>query len=409
MKQLTVKLQRTPGDTLTVGRLAEQDRRIYFEYDDAFLDTGLSLSPFHLPFEPGLFEHRDHAFGLLPGLFDDSLPDGWGLLLMDRHFRSLGLNLAAISPLDRLSWLGTRTMGALTYHPPADREDADACVFDLHDLARHSQDILAGAAVDVLPELLRAGGSPGGARPKVLVGYNPDTGEVRSGEDDLPDGFEHWIVKFTSKTDSADTGAIELAYSLMARDAGIDIPPTRLFETRAGQNFFGVQRFDRAGNRRHHVHTFGNLIQSNFRIPSADYADLLKTTSLLTRNHRDVLRAFRLMVFNVLAHNRDDHVKNFAFRLDDTTGDWSLTPAYDLLYTHGPGGEHTMTLAGEGKNPGLPQVFHLAEQAGLSKNEVATVIDDVRVAVGRWSDHAARAGVTKESAREIASSLPELK
>ncbi|MBN1510816.1 MAG: type II toxin-antitoxin system HipA family toxin [Phycisphaerae bacterium] len=409
MRKLEVRFVRSPGDSSHVGTLAEDRGRVYFEYAAGFLATGLSLSPFHLPFAAGLFEHRDHAFGPLPGLFDDSLPDGWGLLLMDRHFRSLALNLAAISPLDRLSWLGTRTVGALTYHPPADREDADAGVFDLHGLARHSQDILAGAAVDVLPELLRAGGSPGGARPKVLVGYDPATGEVRSGEDDLPDGFEHWIVKFTAKTDSADAGAIEFAYSLMARDAGIDIPPTRLFETRAGQTFFGVQRFDRAGNRRYHVHTFGNLIQSNFRIPSADYADLLKATSLLTRNHQDVLRAFRRMVFNVLAHNRDDHVKNFAFRLDDTTGEWSLTPAYDLLYTPGPGGEHTMTLAGEGKHPGRPHMLRLAEQAGLSKKEVMAIIDDVRVAVGRWSDHAAQAGVTTAAIREIANSFPGLK
>ncbi|HRX84816.1 MAG TPA: type II toxin-antitoxin system HipA family toxin [Phycisphaerae bacterium] len=409
MKKLEVRFVRSPDDGLHVGTLAEDRGRVYFEYAAGFLSTGLSLSPFKLPFEPGLFEHRDHAFGPLPGLFDDSLPDGWGLLLMDRHFRWLGQNLAAISPLDRLSWLGTRTMGALTYHPPADRMDADTSVFDLPGLARHAQDILAGSAVEVLPELLRAGGSPGGARPKVLVGYNPDTGEVCSGAEDLPDGFEHWIVKFAAETDSADAGATEFAYSLMASDAGIDIPPTRLFDTRTGQKFFGVQRFDRDGNRRHHVHTFGNLIQSNFRIPSADYADLLKTTSLLTRNHQDVLRAFRRMVFNVLAHNRDDHVKNFAFRLDDTTGDWTLTPAYDLLYTAGPGGEHTMTLAGEGKHPGRPHMVSLAEQAGLSRNEVAAIIDDVRAAVGRWSDHAAQAGVTTAAITEIAKSLPKLR
>lgn len=409
MKKLEVRFVRSPGDSLHVGTLAEDRGRVYFEYAASFLATGLSLSPFHLPFEPGLFEHRDHTFGPLPGLFDDSLPDGWGLLLMDRHFSSLALNPAAISPLDRLSWLGTRTMGALTYHPPANREDASAGVFDLHDLARHSQDILAGAAVDVLPELLRAGGSPGGARPKVLVGYNPDTGEVRSGEDNLPDGFEHWIVKFTAKTDAADAGAIEFAYSLMARDAGIDIPPTRLFETRTGQKFFGVQRFDRAGNRRYHVHTFGNMIQSNFRIPSVDYADLLKATSVLTRNYQDVLRAFRRMVFNVLAHNRDDHVKNFAFRLDDATGEWSLTPAYDLLHTPGPGGEHTMTLAGEGMHPGRRQMLRLAELAGLSEKEVTAIIDDVQVAVGRWPAHAAQAGVTMAAIREIANALPELK
>ena len=417
MKKLEVHFTRGPGDSLHVGTLAQDRGRVYFEYAPEFLTTGLNLSPFRLPFEGGLFEHADRDFGPLPGVFDDSLPDGWGLLLMDRHFRSRGMNLAEISPLDRLSWLGSRTMGALTYHPPADREDLDSSVFDLHDLARQSQEILAGAAVDVLPQLLRAGGSPGGARPKVLIGFDPATGDIASGEDDLPDGFEHWIVKFAAKTDPPDAGAIEYAYSLMAADAGIDMPPTRLFETAKCERFFGVKRFDRDGNRRYHVHTFGNLIQSNFRIPSADYADLLKAASLLTRNHQDVLRAFRRMVFNVLAHNRDDHVKNFAFILDDAagsaassppSGEWSLSPAYDLLYTPGPGGEHTMSLAGEGRNPGRSHILRLAAQADVSKREADDVINQVHAAVARWKGHASDAGVSQASIRQVAQSLLQL-
>ena len=408
MRKLEVRFTRSPGDSLPVGTLAEDHGRVYFEYSPDFLAAGLNLSPFRLPFEPGLFEHTNRDFGLLPGLFDDSLPDGWGLLLMDRHFRSRGRNLAEVSPLDRLSWLGTRTMGALTYHPPTDRDNDDAGVFDLHDLARQSQDLLAGVAVDVLPQLLRAGGSPGGARPKVLVGFNTGTGNVISGADDLPAGFEHWIVKFAARTDTRDVGAIEYAYSLMAGAAGIDLPPTRLFETSEGDRFFGSKRFDREGKRRYHVHTFGNLIQSNFRIPSADYADLLKATSLLTRNHQDVLRACRCMVFNVLAHNRDDHVKNFEFLLDDTTGDWALSPAYDLLYTPGPGGEHTMSLAGEGKNPGRSHLLRLAAQADVAKREIVGIIDQVQAAVARWKDFAAAAGVSPVSIRQIAQSLPQL-
>ena len=408
MRKLEVRFTRSPGDSLPVGTLAEDHGRVYFEYSPDFLAAGLNLSPFRLPFEPGLFEHTNRDFGLLPGLFDDSLPDGWGLLLMDRHFRSRGRNLAEVSPLDRLSWLGTRTMGALTYHPPTDRDNDDAGVFDLHDLARQSQDLLAGVAVDVLPQLLRAGGSPGGARPKVLVGFNTGTGNVISGADDLPAGFEHWIVKFAARTDTRDVGAIEYAYSLMAGAAGIDLPPTRLFETSEGDRFFGSKRFDRDGKRRYHVHTFGNLIQSNFRIPSADYADLLKATSLLTRNHQGVLRACRCMVFNVLAHNRDDHVKNFAFLLDDTTGDWALSPAYDLLYTPGPGGEHTMSLAGEGKNPGRSHLLRLAAQADVAKREIVGIIDQVQAAVARWKDFAAAAGVSPVSIRQIAQSLPQL-
>jgi len=405
MKRLDVQFTRSPGDSLLVGALAEDHGRVYFEYSPQFLATGLDLSPFRLPFEPGLFEHTDREFGPLPGLFDDSLPDGWGLLLMDRHFRKIGFDPARVSPLDRLAWLGTRTMGALTYHPPTDRGNIDDSIFDLHELARQSQEVLSGQAVDVLPQLLRAGGSPGGAQPKVLVGFNPVSGEIRSGEDDLPEGFEHWIVKFAAKTDAADAGPVEYAYAHLAEAAGVDMPPTRIFETSEGERFFGIKRFDRQGNRRLHVHTFGNLIQANFRIPSTDYGDLLKATSILTRNHRDVLRAFRCMVFNVLAHNRDDHVKNFAFILDDTTGEWALTPAYDLVYAAGPGGEHTMTLAGEGRDPGRSHILRLAEQADVSIREAESIIGEVQAAVARWAGFADQAGVSDATRNRITKSL----
>lgn len=401
MKKLTVCFTRSPGEFLPVGILAEDRGRVYFEYDPEFLTTGLNLSPFHLPFGGGLFEHTDRQFGPLPGVFDDSLPDGWGLLLMDRHFRSRDLNPTDVSVLDRLSWLGTCTMGALTYHPPTIHENVDASVFNLHNLAHQSQEILAGTAKEVLPQLLRAGGSPGGARPKVLVGFNPVTGKIISGEDNLPEGFEHWIVKFNAKNDTFASGAIEYAYSLMAADAGIDIPTTRLFETSEGDRFFGVKRFDRDGNRRFHVHTFGNLIQSNFRIPSADYADFLKAASLLTRNHQDVLQAFRRMVFNVLAHNRDDHVKNFSFRLDDQTNEWSLSPAYDLLYTPGVGGEHTMTLAGEGRTPGRSHILKLAGQVNVSRQDAERIISEVQSAVSQWSNYAVQTGVSQTEINRV--------
>ena len=401
MKKLEVRFTRSPGDSLVAGALAEDRGRVYFEYAPGFLATGWDLSPFRLPFEAGLFEHTDREFGPLPGLFDDSLPDGWGLLLMDRHLRRIGRDPGGVSPLDRLSWLGTRTMGALTYHPPSEREDVDDSVFDLHELAGQSQDILSGRAVDVLPQLLRAGGSPAGARPKVLVGFDPASGDIRSGEDDLPEGYEHWIVKFSARTDAPDAGPAEYAYALMAVAAGIDMSPTRLFQTSQGDRFFGTRRFDRQGNRRFHVHTFGNLIQADFRVPSADYADLLKAVSLLTRNHQDVLRAFRRMAFNVLAHNRDDHVKNFAFILNDTSGEWALTPAYDLMYAAGPGGEHTMTVAGEGRAPDRSHMLRLAEQAGVSASEAETILGEVRAGVARWLEFADRAGVSDVTRRRM--------
>jgi len=408
VRELTVKLKRTPGDALTVGRLAEQDRRIYFEYDDAFLDTGIELSPFKLPAQPGLIEHTDHAFGPLPGVFDDSLPDGWGLLLMDRHFRRQGIDPAMLSPLDRLAYLGTRTMGALTYHPPSrEQPDHDDQLIDLFDLGRNAEEVFEGDTAEVLPELMRAGGSPGGARPKVLVGLQGD--RIISGEDDLPAGYQHWIVKFAAKEDARDAGPVEYAYALMAHAAGIDMPTTRLFEAKHGRSarrYFGVRRFDRAdGNRRIHMHTFANLIHANFRIPSTDYADLFKVTQALTRNHADLLRLFRLMVFNIAAHNRDDHAKNFAFILDDQTGEWSLAPAYDLTHASGPGGEHTTAILGEGRHPTREHCLKLADRFGLKPRETSPIIDQVNAAITRWPKFANAACCTKKMATSIGKSI----
>ncbi len=403
MRKLTVKLRHSPDGTQTVGALAEHNRRLYFEYDPHFLDTGLELSPFKLPSQPGLIEHNDQAFGPLPGLFDDSLPDGWGLLLMDRHFRREGVDPATLSPLDRLAYLGTRTMGALTYHPPHEIEGNDQLI-DLHELGRNAEDLLEGQAVDVLPQLMRAGGSPGGARPKILVGIQGD--QFITGEDDLPQEFEHWIVKFSARADARDAGPVEYAYSLMARNAGIEMPATRLVEARHGRSIrrcFGVKRFDRdEGNRRIHVQTFANLIHANFRIPSTDYADLFKVTRSLTRNHRDTMRLFRQMVFNIAAHNRDDHAKNFAFMLDHKTGDWALTPAYDLTHAPGAGGEHNMTVLGEGRQPARSHCLKLAGQFGIKNRPAMAMVDEVNSAIDQWPNFADQAGCTKKITAAIA-------
>lgn len=402
MKRLDVRLTRSAAESIPVGRLAEADRRLYFQYDPGFLGRRLELSPLKLPLRPGVVEHVDRAFGPLPGLFDDSLPDGWGLLLMDRLFRARGLDPRAVSVLDRLAYLGTRTMGALTYHPPADA-DRDDRPLDLAALARNAAEVVRGDAVDVLPQLLRAGGSPGGAGPKVLVGLGRGD-EIISGEQGLPPGFEHWIVKFPSKDGPPAAGPVEYAYSLMAAAAGVVMPPTRLI--RAGRHsHFAVRRFDRTPpDGRAHVHTFANLIHADYRIPSTDYADLLKVTRILTRDHADVLQVFRRMVFNVAARNRDDHAKNFAFVMDDR-GEWHASPAYDLTSATGPGGEHATTVAGEGGSPAEAHVLRLAEQFDVRAAEARQIIDDVRSAVARWPEFADQAGCPVKLTREVATGL----
>ena len=402
MKKLEVRLSLSPSEELVVGELAEVNNTTFFEFAPSFLEVGLPLSPLKLPLRPRLMEHRDREFGPLPGLFDDSLPDGWGLLLMDRHLRRIGRNPHAVTSLDRLAYLGTRTMGALTYHPP-ENTDVHAETIDLLALAKHAEQVMAGTADEVLPALLRAGGSPGGARPKVLVGLRKD--QVISGEGVLPNGYEHWIVKFSAKHDGPQGGPIEYAYALMAKAAGISMPETRLLGLSRQERCFATKRFDRAaGNTRFHIHTFGNLIHANFRIPSCDYVDLLKAISLLTRNHQDVMQGFRQMLFNVAAHNRDDHAKNFSFIMS-RDGLWALSPAYDLTLSAGPNGEHTMTILGEGRNPTREHFDRVATQFGLSPKQTKRILEEVNDAVSRWREWAEKAQCTKKTQDLVANQL----
>jgi serine/threonine-protein kinase HipA len=401
-QEVEVRFNKSPNEEFPVGILAEKDSRLYFEYDSGWLTRGLQLSPFFLPLQAGLAQHKAHSFGPIFGLFDDSLPDGWGLLLMDRAFRSRNIQPAAIPILDRFLYLGTRTMGALTYHPPTDRQRSSSPAINLQNLAEEARLVYAGKSTDILPQLMRAGGSPGGARPKILVGFNPVENDMLSGEDDLPEGFEHWMVKFSARTETVHEGKVEYGYSLMAGAAGIEMPETRLFLSGTEDQFFGVKRFDRqAANLRCHIHSFAGLIQANFRIPSCDYGDLFKATSLLTRNYLDLERVYRLMVFNILSHNRDDHAKNFSFLLDDSSGKWEVSPAYDLTFSHGPGGEHSTTVAGEGLQPTRKQCIDLAVRYDLSAGRATSIFAEIVDAVSRWPEFAQSAGLDEEAMEQI--------
>jgi serine/threonine-protein kinase HipA len=396
--RLNVLLRLNHKTTIRVGQLAEDKHQLYFQYDQDFLTNNLWLSPYKLPLSTELFKHKDREFSPIFGLFDDSLPDGWGLLLMDRFLRKRGYNVETLSVLDRLAFLGENTMGALIYEPALNLKINDSSPFNLHNLSKQSLDILSGKTDVVLPQLINAGGSPGGARPKVLVGVFND--KMVSGETDLPEPFEHRIIKFAAENNFPDAGPVEYAYSLMAREAGIKMTETRLFNTSEGDHFFGIKRFDRRGNHRFHVHTFGNLIHSNFRIPSQDYDHFFKIVINLTKNHQDLIRAFRQMVFNIFANNRDDHVKNFAFIMNHE-GEWSLSPAYDLIYSPGPGGEHSMTVLGEGKAPTKADIYKLGEKHGIKKKTIDLIVEKVSDAANNFQSYAKTAGVSKATFKKI--------
>ncbi len=394
MKRLNVLFAGNPDKPILVGQLHRQQRQLYFEYDNAWLKTGFALSPYQLPLSASLQKDDTGLWQGLHGIFNDSLPDGWGLLLMDRALRQAGIDPRKISPLERLAWLGHRTMGALVYEP-ATHTDNDPLLIEIQQLAANAHAVYEGEKDTVLPALFRAGGSPAGARPKALIATKGIT--MMTADGTIPTGFTPWLVKFNAKDDFADAGNIEYAYSLMARDAGIHMPPTCLME----QRYFAVQRFDRdntATPRRRHIHTLGNMIGADFRLPNLDYTDLLQVVSHITQNHTQLHQAFRQMLFNIAMHNRDDHSKNFAFMWQEQQQTWQLSPAYDLMFSAGIYGEHTMTIAGEGKAPKREHIQQVAKKFGLEKimNPLMTDVNDV---VAHWEDYAKKAGVSEKSTR----------
>lgn len=369
-------------DRQPVGRLALRDRQIFFEYDADFLAKGLDVSPFRLPLKPGIQTFDRSLFEGLPGLFNDSLPDGWGRLLFDRAMRAKGFLPEHLSPLDRLAHVGHSGMGALTYEPDFS-EAPEHEQIDLDWLASQSADVLEGQADDVLAELLALNGSSAGARPKALIGFDRKQSRIVHGAGVLDADYEPWLVKFANTQDGPDAGAIEFVYAEMARLAGIDMTETYLFSAKHGAGYFATKRFDRSRATRLHMHTACGLLHSDFRTPSLDYQDLIELTALLTRDVRETEKMFRLAVFNVLAHNRDDHSKNFSFLMNER-GEWRLSPAYDLTFSSGPGGEQSTMVMGEGKAPNVKHLRALGTEAGIKMTIVDNIIAQAFAALSEW-------------------------
>lgn len=385
-----------------VGRLAIRDGIIYFQYDEEFLQTNLEISPIRLSLQRDVIELPRDPFEGLAGVFNDSLPDGWGRLLFDRLLRSQGISPSDISPLDRLGYVGLHGMGALVYEPDQSPDGSNEMI-DLDVLATQTKDVLQGDSEEVIAELLALNGSSAGARPKALIGVDAERKNISYGANLLSDNFEPWMVKFPNSLDGKDAGAIEYTYALMAVDAGIKMPEVHLFPSQKGNGYFAVKRFDREGNKRLHMHTVSGLIHSNFRFPSLDYEDLLSLTGVLTKDIREVEKMFRLAVFNVMAHNRDDHAKNFSFLMNEF-GEWKLSPAYDLTFSSGPGGEQSTMVMGEGRNITAKHLTKLGREAKLSKEFIENVIGQTSSALSKWSKLSKNFGVSKSN-RELITKL----
>lgn len=389
------------GQKLAVGRLLRKDQHNYFQYTPEFIASGMQISPFHLPLNNQVNKAPDAPFSGLHGVFADSLPDGWGLLLMDRFLRQKGINVRDITPLDRLLYIGTTGMGALTYEPDHS-EPSTYDSLDLSALSHEAAEVYAGKQEDILPELIRAGGSPGGARPKVVVGIKDD--QIVSGERDLSDGYQAWIIKFHATNDNE--GLIEEAYAQMLRLAGINMPETQLIAA-DGKQYFAVKRFDRINKQRLHVHSLAGLSHANFRMPDFDYEKLLRLTSILTRNQDDAKQVYRQMIFNILGNNQDDHTKNFSFVMDGK-GVWRLSPAYDVTFTQCHGGEQSMSVAGYGKNIPANVFIKLGELCGIDASGVGQIFSETFEALSQWGALAHELGVDAQQRNKIQLNLDAL-
>lgn len=351
-----------------VGTLAmTSEHKVAFEYESEWIRNGFSISPFSLPLEKRVFvPTKTHSYGLF-GVFADSLPDAWGNILLNRLLKEHGVDSNSITPLERLSIIGSSGMGALTYHPE-NTFVTSVTQIDLDYIAKECKKILQAEDSEDLDKLYRLGGTSGGARPKIMTQV---------------DGKE-WIIKFPAHVDRENVGFMEYEYSLCAKECQIPMTETKLFPSKECDGYFGIERFDREDGARKHMLTAAALLELDFREPNMDYHDLMKLTKILTGNNKqDVETMFRVMCFNVYAHNKDDHSKNFTYVYDEKKDVWHLSPAYDLTYSSTYFGEHTTSINGKGRNPSKEDLLQVGLKAGMKKKRCLEIIDEIQVGVGQ--------------------------
>jgi serine/threonine-protein kinase HipA len=381
------------GEDWQLGTLADDGQTLLFEYSAEALAQQLELSPRHLKL-------RTQAFGdfpthqlRLPGLIADALPDGWGLLLMDRVFRQRGITPG---PLERLAFIGDRAMGALRF-VPAETLELPPVDLQLAMLAHETQQVLEGAATDVLMALVMMGGSPHGARPKALVQYQRATAQVSTLATAVG---EPWLVKFQAQREHKEVCAIEQLYAQLARECGIDMPESAYFDLGPTLAAFAVARFDRAAGLRVPIHSLAGLLHADFRVPSVDYTTFLRATKLLTRDEREVEKAYGRAVFNVVFHNRDDHAKNFGWRLAQDRR-WRLAPAFDLTFCEGPGGQHQSDVCGEGSRITREHLLRLANEGGVDRAAAVGIIERTLEVAGRFNLLATTQPIRRDTAAHM--------
>ena len=402
-----------------------------FEYDRAFIRSGIEVAPLTMPLSGRLYSFpslRPETFHGLPGLLADSLPDRFGNALIDAWLARSGRLPESFNAVERLCYTGSRGMGALEYAPAIRSGQSGTSQVEVGKLVELASEVLAhrdnlhgwfndGGRETALRDILRVGTSAGGARAKAVLAWNPQTGEVCSGQIKAGSGFEYWLMKFDGVSGNKDKeledpkgyGAIEYAYYRMAVDAGITMSPSRLFEEN-GRRHFMTKRFDRLdGGGKLHMQSLCGMAHYDFNQAGAyGYEQALQVIRRLGLPMAAIEEQFRRMVFNIVARNQDDHVKNIAF-LMDRTGTWSLSPAFDMTYSYQPSGKwtssHQMTMNGKRDGFTLDDFKACAQGASMKRGRAETIVAEVRAVVARWRDYADEARVNPAQRDKIQATL----
>ncbi len=404
-----------------------------FEYDPDFKQLGWELSPLKMPLTreqkifsfPELRKNRDSTtdtFKGLPGLLADMLPDRYGNELINIWLAQQGRPENSMNPVEMLCFIGKRGMGALEFEPATLKQDVNTFAVEVDSLVKIAGKMLAEKESFVtnlkseeekaMREILKIGTSAGGARPKAIVAYNEKTGEIRSGQTCVPEGFEHWMIKLdgVSEVQLGDThgyGRVEYAYYLMASDCGIEMMPCRLLEEN-GRAHFMTKRFDREGNyTKHHIQSFCAVKHFDYnQINSYSYEQLFQTMRELKLTYSEAEQMFRRMVFNVIARNCDDHTKNFSFILKQGNR-WQLAPAYDVCHAYRPGSDwvsrHALSINGKRENF-LPEDL-IGIGRSIRNKKAAEIIDEINEKVLNWDYYSSEAGVDEEKKKTIGKTL----
>ena len=419
------------GRTIGAVSLEDGGSSAAFQYDPAFAQSGIEISPITMPLSDRVYvfpELPQRTFHGLPGLLADSLPDRFGNALIDAWLATQGRTPESFNAVERLCYTGIRGMGALEFAPAigpqpqrAKKIEIDALVKLASEVLAHRKNLKTTFASEkrkaALGDILRVGTSAGGARAKAVIAWNRQTNEVRSGQIEAGTGFDYWLLKFDGVTGNKDKeledpkgyGAIEYAYYLMAQAAGVTMSECRLLEE-GGRRHFMTRRFDRLdGGEKLHMQSLCALAHFDFNSAGAySYEQALLTIRQLNLPMATVEEQFRRMTFNIIARNQDDHVKNIAF-LMDKAGQWSLAPAFDVIYSHNPAGDwtatHQMTMNGKRDGFTLADFRACAKSAVMKRGRAEAIVEEVLAAVSKWPDFAEQAQVANNWCKQIQKSL----